>query len=388
MPELTRAGEARELANHAPPFRSTASPVIPEVSTAASQRSARALQGGGLSEGPLGSASAPWNPGLSAPLPGPPRERRGSRTVAGVDGSSPGGVINPHSADSAESRSRSGGTGGQSPKYACFALKSAFLVPKILRKHNFQLNSLLRLSYIKADLGEGIMTATDKVPAGKRELLRQTILKAAAQLFAERGFAGTNLQDVADSLGISRPSLYYYFGAKDDILASLVEELTIYSQRLSSKIATQMDLDPADALRTLVRSHTERLLNNAVLFRVLDRSEADLPAKVKAKHEQAKHALLDDFTKVIERGIAIGCFRPMDAQVSAFAIIGMCNWTTWWFKPSGRKSLSEVAEILGELAVNSLKRHESRRPKNADVADVFRLIREDIDLLEIMQPKR
>lgn len=53
---------------------------------------------------------------------------------------------------------------------------------------------------------------------------RGRILEAAARLFAERGYAGTSVRDIARELGIANPSLYYHFKSKEDILTELLAE--------------------------------------------------------------------------------------------------------------------------------------------------------------------
>lgn len=225
-------------------------------------------------------------------------------------------------------------------------------------------------------------------PQTRKDLLQRTVLEAAAQLFAERGFGGTSLQDIADALGISRPAVYYYFHSKDDILASLVEEMTVFSRRQSTEISSQKDLSPGDMLRLMVSSHTKLLLTHATLFHVVDRSETDLPPKIRKTHDDAKRALLEDFTKVIERGIKLGHFRPVDARIAAFAIIGMCSWSTWWFKPTGRKSADEIAANIADLASHAVQRADGRRPQSGDPVDLLKIVREDISHLETLLQKR
>ena len=112
----------------------------------------------------------------------------------------------------------------------------------------------------------------------KKEALRRTVLEAAANLFAQRGFGGTNLQDIADSLGISRPALYYYFKSKEGILASLVEEVTVFSGLQATELAAKADFNPSDTLRQMTFNHAKWLLEHTVEFRVVDRTENDLPA--------------------------------------------------------------------------------------------------------------
>jgi hypothetical protein len=72
----------------------------------------------------------------------------------------------------------------------------------------------------------------------------------------------------------------------------------------------------------------------------------------------------------------------VDPHVAAFSLIGMCNWSAWWYKPSGRLSRAEVAGIMADMAVNALLREEVRRMRAGDVKESLRLVREDLDYLE------
>lgn len=218
---------------------------------------------------------------------------------------------------------------------------------------------------------------------GHRAYLSQrAILESAARLFAERGYGGTSLQDLAVALGISRPLLYYYFSSKEKLLEALVEEVTVSSLRQSTEIVARTQADPVETLRLLVLSHAKWLLSHGTLFRVVDRSEKELPERLAARHEEAKRALLNNFTQVIEHGIEIGQFRPVDARVAAFSLIGMCSWTAWWFNPEGRSSGEAVAAQLGEFAVNMLQRLDSFRARSNQVEDVLRILKEDVQHLE------
>lgn len=222
----------------------------------------------------------------------------------------------------------------------------------------------------------------------KKELLRKTVLEAAARLFAERGFGGTNLQDIADEFGISRPALYYYFKSKEDILASLVEEVTVFSGHQASQIAGGADLNPGQTLRNMVQSHAKWLLDHTIEFRVVDRTENDLPKAVRQSHDRAKRGLLEQFTRTIERGIELGHFRSVDPEIAAFGMIGMCSWTAWWFKADGRLSAEKISEMIADLALASVKRSDETQPRELSVADAIEMLRNDLQQLERLVDKR
>ena len=58
----------------------------------------------------------------------------------------------------------------------------------------------------------------------RRDLMEGELYEKAAQLFAEKGFAGTTLQDIANAMGVSRPSLYHYIRSKDELLERLARQ--------------------------------------------------------------------------------------------------------------------------------------------------------------------
>jgi AcrR family transcriptional regulator len=225
-------------------------------------------------------------------------------------------------------------------------------------------------------------TSPKAMGKSKKEALRRTVLEAAAKLFAQRGFGGTNLQDIADVLGISRPALYYYFKSKEEILASLVDEVTVFSGHQATELAAKADFNPSETLRQMAFNHAKWLLEHTTEFRVVDRTENDLPAATRRTHDKAKRALLDNFTRTIERGIELGHFRPVDATVAAFSIIGMCNWTAWWFVPEGRVPLDEIAKSIADFAVAGLRQGDNVLPREFGAEQALRRVKDDLAHLE------
>ncbi|MEK7948547.1 TetR/AcrR family transcriptional regulator [Pigmentiphaga sp. YJ18] len=216
----------------------------------------------------------------------------------------------------------------------------------------------------------------------KGEVLRGAILDAAAKLFIERGTGGTSMQDIAESLGLSRTAVYYYFKNKDAILRALTEEILTSARELANAAVSRQDRDPAEALRELVTDYANLILSRPAEFRVADRNESDLTQRQRASMHTARRSVLADFSGIIERGIQLGHFRMADPHVAAFGLIGMCNWTAWWFKPSGRLGQQEVAEAIADMAIHALRRDESRRARVPDVKESLRLLREDLAYLE------
>ena len=212
--------------------------------------------------------------------------------------------------------------------------------------------------------------------------MRKAMLNAAAEMFAERGFGGTNLQDLADAMGISRPGLYYHFSSKENILEALIEEVTLSLAAQLSEITDQIERDPEEALRAEMRISTNWVMENPTLFRVLDRSEAEIPSDLRARHDASKRTILENVTEIIKRGIDSGKFRPVDPHIAALSIIGMRNWAAWWFNPDGRIPRTEAAEMIADMSVRALLRPDAHRSRSDRIEDVLRILKEDVAHLE------
>ena len=217
--------------------------------------------------------------------------------------------------------------------------------------------------------------------APRRKLLMSEIVDQAMRLFAERGYDGTTLQDVADAVGLSRPNLYNYVKSKEELLVAMVEATTQSAADSLREVRRRSDLDSTEKLRMLVRTLVLSRAEQPAQFRTLDRSDQALPPEIAKKHLQGRRAVLHEITGVIEEGVTAGRFRPVDARITALSIIGMCNWVAWWFHPSPTHPAEPVAEQIAENAVAMLAREARRTPDAPTPLGAVALLQQDLDYL-------
>ncbi|SDF46797.1 transcriptional regulator, TetR family [Lentzea fradiae] len=232
--------------------------------------------------------------------------------------------------------------------------------------------------------GEGSAAAATprrRSSGARKELVERQILDRATALFAERGFAGTSLQDIAEASGLTRPALYYYFSSKEELLVRLVRETTMdVAEQLEALAAEHPDLAPDAHLRALVRTSTAFQARHRDQFRLLLRSEAELPDDVTELYTDGRRRVLRAYQAVIERGISAGLFRPVNSRTATLGLIGMVNWMTWWSQPDD--DVSAIADEFAELAVASVLLHCGRDEAPASVHAVLAMLKDDISLLE------
>lgn len=216
----------------------------------------------------------------------------------------------------------------------------------------------------------------------KGSVLPESILQAATRLFIERGFDGTSMYEIADALGVTRTAIYYYFKSKEAILIALTDNITRVAAELAAQVAQHKELTPVESLRRVVNAHVRLILDHGDQFRIVEHSEEHLPPRLRTAAADYRRSVVGNFSAVIERGIQSGDFRATDARITAFAIIGMCNWTAWWFQPGGRKSRDEVAEIISDFAVHAMIRAPLGLGSGSNISNVLRELRNEIGYLE------
>lgn len=188
----------------------------------------------------------------------------------------------------------------------------------------------------------------------RRELLEKAIFDQAARLFAERGYAGTTPQDIADAVGVTRQNLYYYVKSKEEILSRLVAEMATQNVEGVEALAASEGSAP-DRLRRLARHLVLDRAAHGMRFQMLDRSQSALPPDLAERFLALRRAALAALVRVIEDGIAEGWFRGVDPRVAALSVIGMCNWVAWWYEP-GHADPEEIADQIADGAVAMLSR--------------------------------
>jgi AcrR family transcriptional regulator len=223
-------------------------------------------------------------------------------------------------------------------------------------------------------------TSQTDAAGDRRGLVEQQIYEHALTLFAERGFASTSLQDIATSIGTSRPKLYYYVRTKEEILERLVEDVTQAGARATVALQ-QAEGPPEQRLRTILEVMVRDRMAEPLRFRVLDRCEGELPEELAARHLAGKRAFLKALTAVLAEGMRTGAFRPGDASVAAFALIGMSNWVAWWYTP---ERSGDATAVAGQLVGTGLAGVLRARPTDSDPQSVIAHMREELAVLSRM----
>jgi AcrR family transcriptional regulator len=185
--------------------------------------------------------------------------------------------------------------------------------------------------------------------------MEEEILAAAARIFREKGYHGTSVRDIAESVGLLKGSLYHYIRSKEDLLARLFEGALEDTIRELEAIAAR-DTKPSERLRDMVSAYVHAVTANIDAVSLYLREWRSLPAPELARVRARRRAMRVLFEDVIAEGVRTREFAAADAKIAALAILGMCNWLYEWYRPRGRFIADELASMIAEQALRSVKR--------------------------------
>jgi TetR/AcrR family transcriptional regulator len=157
------------------------------------------------------------------------------------------------------------------------------------------------------------------------EEVRHRIVVAALCCFAEKGYAGTSLREIAEAARTTKPMIYYYFKSKEGLYLSMLGDLL---QQFGEQIdlATHHDDGPLEKLRsfcdTYLRYFQSQEPHVAFIVREVFGLGADVTSEFgKRLDERIQSRLL----RVLEDGVASGIFRDGDLECCSVAIMGILN---------------------------------------------------------------
>ena len=187
------------------------------------------------------------------------------------------------------------------------------------------------------------------------------IIAAALSVFAEKGFAGARMEEIARRAGISKGTLYLYFETKEDMFRAVVREVVVPNIEVVQKAVLTADLSFATMVRTLLPRFADtvtRVPVGAVAKMVIGESR-NFPELARVWHDEVIFKAIGLIAGVIERAQARGEVRPGDPRTHAFSIMGPMMISVLWretFTPIGGAALDlpAIARQHGETVLGGL----------------------------------
>ena len=215
---------------------------------------------------------------------------------------------------------------------------------------------------IHAQAPERRLSATDVhlLPEMQANGTRGRILQAALQLFAEVGYAGASMRDIAAVCDIRAATVYSHFPSKGHLLAELCQLGHSEHGRLMRSALLASGNDPREQIAALVRAHVGLHTSYPMLAVVANAELHHLPEELSPPIFELRNQSIQLFSEVIQRGAELGAFDIPDIWLVTAAIGGMGLRVAYWFDPDGEIEASTVAETYVEFAHRILNTKRAR----------------------------
>lgn len=176
---------------------------------------------------------------------------------------------------------------------------------------------------------------------------REAVLATAARLFQEKGFENCTLNDIADALQVTKPTIYYYGKSKELLLVEILNFAT-EAMVAAFKRAAEMEGSGLERLRTVMLAYSEIRVSDPGRCMALVRdsimspeNRADLAERGRRCVAYANH--------IFESGFTDGTIRRTDPALLYNTIFGALNWLPWWMNDEPKRPLRAIVEDQIEL---------------------------------------
>ncbi len=181
----------------------------------------------------------------------------------------------------------------------------------------------------------------------------QEICLTAAQIFFSKGYNATSLNDIADSLSITKAGLYYYFESKQDLLYRIIS-LGLDSVQDEVLNPAKKIEDAEERLRFIILNHSRLSAggNHAVI--IISHEDNELNFHQREETLKRRREYFDFIRNTLAELENEGKLEEIDLTTATFTILGMIIWLSRWFSQKGKMSVEKVCEDICEMAVRGI----------------------------------
>jgi AcrR family transcriptional regulator len=187
-------------------------------------------------------------------------------------------------------------------------------------------------------------------------MVKEKITGQSIRLFEKKGFSETSIQDIVDSLGVTKGTFYYYFSSKEELLMDIhlgyIDGLLFHQEQIlkdASKCCKEKLFEIVNMLITNIRIQGAAA---KIFFREMKNLSSERIALIVPKRDQFRL----NIEGLIKDGVEKEEFRfDINATIITMGILGITNWSYQWFNPNGRVSDQEVAAIFVEMILKGIQ---------------------------------
>lgn len=201
--------------------------------------------------------------------------------------------------------------------------------------------------------------------------VRESILKSAARLFADRGYPNTSILDLANACKSSRGALYHYFESKEQILNEILKtHLEAVLAELQTIAAAEHEPMPAfrALMRRLMRMNSQNQAEQTTLLNEMNQLDQQTLAHV----TQLQKQIVDLVTEALSRLDDTGRMTPENRKVYGMMLLGALNYSYIWYDPAGAIAPETYADMTVDAFIAGFGRPALGAPARSFSVDAGR----------------
>jgi len=186
---------------------------------------------------------------------------------------------------------------------------------------------------------------------------KEQVIRKAAELFRQKGYAASSMRDLAQMLGIEAASLYSHIKSKEEILRTLCFDMAA-EFRASLVEVEQQDVSASEKLRRGIIGHIQVMARDLTASAVFMNEHRHLSQPYLRDFLLLRINYINRFKRIIEAGMQSGEFKDtIDKKLAVMTLFSSLNWMPMWYDPVGTIEPIELGRQLADMLVNGLKKN-------------------------------
>lgn len=185
---------------------------------------------------------------------------------------------------------------------------------------------------------------------------KEQVIRKAAELFREKGYAASSMRDLAQKLGIEAASLYSHIKSKEEILQNLCFDMAAEFRKSLDEVE-QLNVTSGEKLKRGIIGHIQVMAKDLTASAVFMNEHRHLSQPWLRQFLLLRINYINRFKEIIEQGVRSGEFKStIDRKLAVMTLFSSLNWMPMWYDPSSAINSAELGEQLADMLVNGLKK--------------------------------
>lgn len=185
---------------------------------------------------------------------------------------------------------------------------------------------------------------------------KEQVIRSAAQLFREKGYAASSMRDLAQKLGIEAASLYSHIKSKEEILQSLCFDMATEFRKSLQEVESKK-VSASEKLKFGIIGHIQVMAKDLVASAVFMNEHRHLSQPYLRDFLLLRINYINRFKDIIEEGINKGEFKEnIDKKLAVMTLFSSLNWMPMWYDPHSNIMPADIGQQLADILVTGLKK--------------------------------